>query len=393
MLDGSSCSAAVLSEHWLLTAAHCVDHARATSRLTVRYANAPGQRRTLYSGPANLHAHPSYDSGSNNGVNSKDVGLVEVTGVPMNLALTGRAKLLSDSRVPWASGNPDDFEIVGWGRGTDPGSRVSCSDAASGVLRRDDGTWIWSSGGMVNSRQPIMCPGDSGGSWVAYRGSSASGRDYMTFAVNSGTTDGNIWAPHTNHAVKIAPHFDWIQNTVRNTGDHFGASLSSRTLGGWRYREVREVSRGALHFVGLGDKCMQWADTTAITGTRVEISSCHENIERQLWSPMPNGEIRAVGGLCLDVQGGRTDNRTPLWLYPCNGTLAQRFGILEDGTVRTALAGGRCVEVAGGNSSNGTPVQMFDCNGTASQDWDLTGDPPVATLPSISTLPVFQFRR
>ncbi|MFJ5723027.1 RICIN domain-containing protein [Streptomyces sp. NPDC093149] len=80
-----------------------------------------------------------------------------------------------------------------------------------------------------------------------------------------------------------------------------------------------------------------------------------------------------VGGrdLCLDVEGGRSDNGTPVQIYSCNWTNSQawsRVPILKQ-NVFEMRAFGKCLDVAGGSTANGTRVQLYDCNGTGSQLW------------------------
>jgi hypothetical protein len=87
---------------------------------------------------------------------------------------------------------------------------------------------------------------------------------------------------------------------------------------------------------------------------------------------------------CLTVKGGSTANGTPLQGDRCesifgqdatfahqDATFAQEwnwefFGIQGIGT--DAL-GSRCIDVAGGGTADRTPVQLFACNGTGAQKW------------------------
>src|SRR6266545_1291876 len=79
--------------------------------------------------------------------------------------------------------------------------------------------------------------------------------------------------------------------------------------------------------------------------------------------------IVGYGGKCVDVAGANTANGTPIQLWDCNGTAAQRWTIGSDGTIRAL---GKCLDVSGGRTANGTVVQLWDCNGTGAQQWRLT---------------------
>jgi Ricin-type beta-trefoil lectin domain len=97
---------------------------------------------------------------------------------------------------------------------------------------------------------------------------------------------------------------------------------------------------------------------------------------KQVWTySRVTGEIRQAfysavgqGTFCLDARNGSTRNKTPVQIYPCNGTDAQRWsyayqpGILSN-------AEGRVLDVQGGNSAVGTPIWLYDQNNTGAQFW------------------------
>ncbi|MBO7939861.1 ricin-type beta-trefoil lectin domain protein [Streptomyces antibioticus] len=82
--------------------------------------------------------------------------------------------------------------------------------------------------------------------------------------------------------------------------------------------------------------------------------------------PGGGGPITGLAGKCVDVAGANSANGTPVQLYDCNGTAAQRWTVGADGTIRAL---GKCLDVASGGTADGTPVQLYDCNGTAAQQW------------------------
>ncbi|MFI5983806.1 lectin [Streptomyces sp. NPDC051555] len=83
-----------------------------------------------------------------------------------------------------------------------------------------------------------------------------------------------------------------------------------------------------------------------------------------------SGQISGLAGKCVDVAGANPANGTPVQLYDCNGTGAQRWTLAADGTVRAL---GKCLDVASGGTADGTPVQLYDCNGTGAQRWSVSG--------------------
>ncbi|MGX4691888.1 RICIN domain-containing protein [Streptomyces sp. JNUCC 63] len=80
--------------------------------------------------------------------------------------------------------------------------------------------------------------------------------------------------------------------------------------------------------------------------------------------------IHAAAGKCLDVQGGKKDNGTPVQLYTCNGGAAQKWEIRKGALVNTNS--GKCLDVKSGNSANGTVIQIWTCNQSAAQNWEYT---------------------
>ncbi|MEK2488936.1 ricin-type beta-trefoil lectin domain protein [Kitasatospora purpeofusca] len=85
----------------------------------------------------------------------------------------------------------------------------------------------------------------------------------------------------------------------------------------------------------------------------------------------PVGPITGYADKCVDVKGASSADRTPVQIYDCNGSNAQKWKIAEDGTVR---AFNRCLDVAGGATANGTKVQLYSCNGTGAQQWRVRAD-------------------
>ncbi len=86
-----------------------------------------------------------------------------------------------------------------------------------------------------------------------------------------------------------------------------------------------------------------------------------------------SGAIRSgVAGKCLDVSGGNSANGTPVQLWDCNGTAAQRWTFGTDGTIRAL---GKCLDVAEWGTANGSKLHIWDCNpGQSNQTWARSGN-------------------
>jgi hypothetical protein len=114
---------------------------------------------------------------------------------------------------------------------------------------------------------------------------------------------------------------------------------------------------------------VQWGDSD--DGTPVQLWDCN-GTDAQKWS-LDNGRVVGLGGKCLDVQWAQTANGTPVQLYTCNGTDAQKWS-LQNGQL--VGIGGKCLDVAGFNSVPGQALQIWDCNGGANQQFTVDGSTP-----------------
>jgi predicted alpha-1,2-mannosidase len=86
----------------------------------------------------------------------------------------------------------------------------------------------------------------------------------------------------------------------------------------------------------------------------------------------PAGPITSsLAGNCVDVANASNSNGTAVQLYSCNGTNAQTWTVVPDGTLQALT---KCLDVTQGGTANGTRVQLYVCNGTASQTWQSTAD-------------------
>ncbi|MER6121997.1 ricin-type beta-trefoil lectin domain protein [Streptomyces sp. NPDC001795] len=71
---------------------------------------------------------------------------------------------------------------------------------------------------------------------------------------------------------------------------------------------------------------------------------------------------------CLEAQGGKKDNGTPVQIYTCNGTAGQKWQIRGDALVN--VNSGKCLDVKGSGTANGTAVQLLTCSSSGAQKWD-----------------------
>ncbi|MFC8538497.1 lectin [Streptomyces sp. NPDC057249] len=121
---------------------------------------------------------------------------------------------------------------------------------------------------------------------------------------------------------------------------------------------------------GLAGKCVDVAAAGTANGTPVQLYDCN-GTNAQKWTVGADGTIRALGK-CLDVASGGTADGTKVQLWDCNGTAAQKWAVSGARDIVNPQAN-KCLDVTGNNSANGTPLQIWTCAGTANQKWTVNG--------------------
>ncbi|WMX44141.1 lectin [Streptomyces roseicoloratus] len=123
---------------------------------------------------------------------------------------------------------------------------------------------------------------------------------------------------------------------------------------------------GGGQITGLGGKCVDVAGANTANGTPVQLYDCN-GTAAQKWTVHSDGSIRALGK-CLDVTAGSTADGAKLQLYDCNGTGAQKWRV-EAARDIVNVAADKCLDIPNSNAANGTRLQIWTCNGTAAQKW------------------------
>ncbi len=215
------CTAEALTRHWLITAAHCVfGKPELRTGRTVQAVNpTTGAMTTVFNGNARYIIHPSYSHTSADRVH--DLALVLLDGDGMNLP--SFARIYNDAREPWVknfTGNRN-FEVAGFGLGSNPGGVSECDDGAGGIKRLGTSFRLnglnqepWFQGPMkvtgLYTGDQQLCDGDSGAPWLLRRGHSL-----MQFAVHSGSR-GAIGGQKA--ATLVKPKLDFIRQESINQG-------------------------------------------------------------------------------------------------------------------------------------------------------------------------------
>ncbi|MGW5005895.1 ricin-type beta-trefoil lectin domain protein [Streptomyces parvulus] len=119
---------------------------------------------------------------------------------------------------------------------------------------------------------------------------------------------------------------------------------------------------------GVGGKCLDVDNSMTADGTKVQLWTCNGTGAQQ-WTRADDGTLRALGK-CLDVSNGGTADGTRIQLWTCNGTGSQKWAPQSDGTVRNPQSA-KCLDASGGTWNDGTPVHLWTCHTGTNQKWYL----------------------
>ncbi|WOZ03124.1 PQQ-dependent sugar dehydrogenase [Streptomyces violaceoruber] len=140
--------------------------------------------------------------------------------------------------------------------------------------------------------------------------------------------------------------------------DEFSFTTTDSGTPGQRSGEVK----------GVGGKCLDVDGAQTADGTGIQIWTCN-GTGAQNWTLADDGSFTALNK-CLDVSGGGTADGTRIQLWTCNGSGAQKWNPQPDGTVRNPQSG-KCLDASGGTWNDGTPVHLWTCHTGPNQKWTL----------------------
>jgi chitosanase len=121
---------------------------------------------------------------------------------------------------------------------------------------------------------------------------------------------------------------------------------------------------------GLSGKCVDVAASDNANGTPVQLYDCNGTGAQRWTVGNTDGSLQALGK-CLDVAAAATTDGAKIQLYDCNGTAAQQWTAANGALVNPNS--GKCLDVAGQNPANGTRLQLWTCTDAANQKWALPG--------------------
>jgi beta-glucosidase len=202
------------------------------------------------------------------------------------------------------------------------------------------------------------------------------GLSYTTFSY----ANLSVGSPDANGNVAVS--FD-----VTNTGSRAGSEVAQVYVGqpaatAEPPKNLRGFAKVALNpgqrqrvTVTLDERSFQawttgWQTTAGSYQIQVGASSRDIRLTGSV-TERGSGPITGLGGLCVDVRGASSADKTAVQLYTCNRTGAQLWTV---GTAGALRAYGKCLDINAGATTDGSPVQLYACNGTGAQVWQSRSD-------------------
>ena len=127
----------------------------------------------------------------------------------------------------------------------------------------------------------------------------------------------------------------------------------------------------------LGGKCLNDVGNSAANGTRAEIWKCNGSAAQQ-WTYVQDGTLR-IHGKCLVPPGSSPASGAKVQLATCTGAPVQQWWLTYPRSISSSLAAipvtllspatGMCLSDPGWSTKNGTRVVIGSCNGNKNQAW------------------------
>ncbi|MEW2135278.1 LamG-like jellyroll fold domain-containing protein [Streptomyces sp. NPDC005409] len=134
---------------------------------------------------------------------------------------------------------------------------------------------------------------------------------------------------------------------------------------------------GPIHLTQAAAHCVDNDFNRLVDGNKIQIAGCNGTAAQQ-FQVANDGTVRNQG-MCLNASNGGVANGTLIELRTCDGSAgSQQFLPRADGGIYHP-ASGRCLDLGSFNTTPGTPLGLWDCNPSPAQRW---------TVPLLGTAPL-----
>lgn len=135
--------------------------------------------------------------------------------------------------------------------------------------------------------------------------------------------------------------------------------------------------------LGKGFLCLDLPNQNTANGTNLQMWACN-GTAAQKWT-FVNEQFK-VKGKCLAIEGQAKPGAN-VEIKACSNTWKLDWYVSDAGEIKSELFPNLCLDVRGGGTTSGTPVQLWGCNDTIAQRWihdggSATPAPPATTPPT-----------
>jgi GH25 family lysozyme M1 (1,4-beta-N-acetylmuramidase) len=154
---------------------------------------------------------------------------------------------------------------------------------------------------------------------------------------------------------------------------------------------TRAADRGPAGPVALdlGGKCLNDVGNKSANGTQADIWTCNGSTA-QHWTYVQDGTVR-IHGKCLVPPSSNPASGAKVVLEPCTGKPIQQWWLTYPRSIKSSLgpvlitlrnaASGKCLSDPGRSRTNGTRVMVGACNGLRNQAWTVPAGPVSSQIP------------
>ncbi len=155
-----------------------------------------------------------------------------------------------------------------------------------------------------------------------------------------------------------------------------GQGLTGSVSFTWTVTMPPDAGPAGPVLLDLGGKCLDDVGNLSAAGTPADIWSCNGSAA-QSWKYVQDGTLR-MHGMCLTVPAGAT-NGWKVRLEPCTDGARQQWRLVYPRAVDPSLGGrptalfnrgsGKCLDDPGWSTTNGTRMVIWSCDGYRNQAW------------------------
>lgn len=165
--------------------------------------------------------------------------------------------------------------------------------------------------------------------------------------------------------------YDKAGNTTSRT-DGGDQQTLSWTWDGKAEKVTGFGAEGSGPWIGLAGKCLDLSSGSTIAGTPLQLYACNGSKAQKLRIEAASPTDSSKGALkildqCVVPKAGGTANGTMVVIAKCTGGADQQWSATNGTLVH--VASGKCLDVPSANSANGTDLWLYTCNASAAQAW------------------------